>query len=288
MSAASATVLTAASPRVSAQLKEDGYAYLPALFDAPVLRALEKECDEMAARYYKVENIDRRAVYLSDSTPTRVSNAMMISAGPSPLPTVSHEGMDAVGRFLRFHDEVLGSLLGAEVPSWSRSMLNWQTYLSGSKPVTEHFDGEYLDYRKDADGGFTLHEGMLPRLVVLLTLSNENDGERQGTVLRDTLTGREAAPPSRPGDVLVFDNVRMRHNVPTLDKPRRMAGLRSFDFRAVHFARTEESRRPGASYRRMPEGLVSDDVDALRVHQEFLRGRWHQVREAQRAEGALF
>jgi hypothetical protein len=62
MSAASASVLTAASPRVSAQLKEDGYAYLPALFDAPVLRALEKECDEMAARYYKVENIDRRAV----------------------------------------------------------------------------------------------------------------------------------------------------------------------------------------------------------------------------------
>ena len=78
---ASATVLTAVSPRVSAQLTEDGYAYLPSLFNAPLLRALEKECDEMAARHYKVENIDRRAVYLSDHTPTRVSNAMMISVG---------------------------------------------------------------------------------------------------------------------------------------------------------------------------------------------------------------
>jgi hypothetical protein len=285
---ASATALTPAFSRVSAQLKEDGFAYLPATFEAPLLRALEKECDEMAARHYKVENIDRHAVYLSDNTPTRVSNAMMISTGPSPLPTVSHEGLSAVDRFLRFHDEVLGGLLGAEVPAWSRSMLNWQTYLSGSKPVTEHFDGEYLDYRKDEHGGFTLHEGMLPRLVVLLTLSNENEGERQGTVLRDTLTGRESSPPSRPGDVLVFDNVRMRHNVPRLDKPRRMAGLRSFDFRAVHFARTEESCRPGAAYRRMPEGLVSDEIEALQVHQEFLRERWHQVREAQRAEGALF
>jgi hypothetical protein len=284
----STAVLSPDSPRVSAQLKQEGYAYLPAVFAPPHLRALERECDEMAARHYRVENIDRRAVYLSDNTPTRTSHAMMISAGPSPLPTVSHEGLEAVGRFLRFHDEVLGALLGAEVPASSRSMLNWQTYLSGSKPVTEHFDGEYLDYRKDEDGGFTLHEGLLPRLVVILTLSNENQGERQGTVLRDTLTGREVSPPSRPGDVLVFDNVRMRHNVPTLEQPRRMAGLRSFDFQAVHFARTEASRRPGANYRRMPEGLVSEDVDAVAVHQEFLRERWAAVREAQRAEGALF
>lgn len=284
----SAAPLTSDSPRVSAQLKQEGYAYLPAVFAPPLLRALERECDELAARHYRVENIDRRAVYLSDNTPTRTSHAMMISAGPSPLPTVPHEGLEAVERFLRFHDEVLGALLGAEVPASSRSMLNWQTYLSGSKPVTEHFDGEYLDYRKDEDGGFTLHEGLLPRLVVILTLSNENQGERQGTVLRDTLTGKEVSPPSRPGDVLVFDNVRMRHHVPTLEQPRRMAGLRSFDFQAVHFARTEASCRPGASYRRMPEGLVSEDVDAVAVHQEFLRERWAAVREAQRAEGALF
>ncbi len=288
MSAATAAVLTADAPRLGAQLKEEGYAYVPSVFEPHLLRALERECDEMAARYYKLEHIDRHAVYLSDNTPTRVSHAMMISQGPSPLPTVSHEGLEAVGRFLRFHDEVLGALLGAEVPAWSRSMLNWQTYLSGSKPVTDHFDGEYLDYRKDADGGFTLHEGLLPRLVVILTLSNENQGERQGTVLRDTRTGREMSPPSRPGDILVFDNVRMRHNVPTLEKPRRMAGLRSFDFRAVHFARTEESRRPGATYRSMPEGLVSEDVDAVAVHQQFLRERWPAVREAQRSEGALF
>lgn len=284
----SAALLVSDAPRVSALLKQEGHVYLPAVFASHQLRALERECDEMAARHYRVENIDRRAVYLSDNTPTRTSNAMMISAGASPLPTVSHEGLEAVGNFLRFHDEVLGALLGAEVPAWSRSMLNWQTYLSGSKPVTEHFDGEYLDYRKDEDGGFTLHEGLLPRLVVILTLSNENQGERQGTVLRDTLTGKEASPPSRPGDVLVFDNVRMRHHVPMLEKPRRMAGLRSFDFQAVHFARTEASRRPGASYRRMPEGFVSEDVDAVAVHQEFLRGRWATVREAQRAEGALF
>ncbi|MFL5351180.1 hypothetical protein [Archangium sp.] len=284
----SAALLSPDSPRVSAQLKQEGYAYLPAVFDSTLLRALERECDEMAARHYRVENIDRRAVYLSDQTPTRTSHAMMLSQGPSPLPTVSHEGLEAVARFLRFHDEVLGGLLGAEVPASSRSMLNWQTYLSGSKPVTEHFDGEYIDYRKDEDGGFTLHEGLLPRLVVILTLSNENQGECQGTVLRDTLTGKEASPPSRPGDVLVFDNVRMRHRVPTLEQPRRMAGLRSFDFQAVHFARTEASRRPGANYRRMPEGLVSEDVDAVAVHQQFLRERWAQVREAQRAEGALF
>jgi hypothetical protein len=284
---ATATVQLAA-PRLSTMLQQEGYAYLPAVFEPSALRELERECDEMAARYYQVENIDRRAVYLSDNTPTRTSHAMMISRGPSPLPTVSLEGLGAVERFLRFHDEVLGALLGTEVPAWSRSMLNWQTYRSGSKPVTEHFDGEYLDYRKNEDGSFTLHEGLLPRLVLILTLSNENVGESQGTVLRDTQTGREVSPPSRPGDVLVFDNVRMRHSVPTLEQPRRMAGLRSFDFRAVHFALNESNGRPGAHYRRMPEGLVSEDVDAVVVHQEFLRERWRKLREAQRAEGALF
>jgi hypothetical protein len=277
-----------AAPRLGAMLQQEGFAYLPAVFEPSALRDLERECDELAARHYKVENIDRRAVYLSDSSPTRISHAMMISRGPSPLPTVSLEGLVAVERFLHFHDEVLGALLGTEVPAWSRSMLNWQTYLSDSKPVTEHFDGEYLDYRKNADGSFTLHEGLLPRLVLILTLSNDNVGESQGTILRDTQTGREMSPPSRPGDVLVFDNVRMRHSVPTLEKPRRMAGLRSFDFRAVHFALAEDNRRPGAHYRRMPEGLVSEDVDAVAVHQEFLRERWKALREAQRAEGALF
>jgi len=285
---ATATAFTLADPRLGAQLREEGYAYLPGVFDPSFLRAMERECDEMAARHYRVENIDRRAVYLSDSTPTRTSHAMMISTGPSPLPTVSHDGLHAVDRFLRFHDEVLGALLGEPVPSSSRSMLNWQTYRSGSKPVTEHFDGEYLDYRKNADGTFTLHEGILPRLVVILTLSNENEGPLQGTALRDTQTGREMAAASRPGDVLVFDNVRMRHSVPSLEKPRRMAGLRSFDFRAVHFALNESNCRPGARYRRMPEGLVSEDVDAVPVHQEFLRDRWAAVRKAQREEGALF
>lgn len=284
---ATATVKLAA-PRLGEQLRQEGYAYLPSVFEPAALRELERECDEMATRYYKVENIDRRAVYLSDNTPTRTSHAMMISRGPSTLPTVSLEGLVAVERFLHFHDEVLGALLGTEVPAWSRSMLNWQTYRSESKPVTEHFDGEYLDYRKNADGGFTLHEGLLPRLVLILTLSNENKGASQGTVLRDLETGRELSPPSQPGDVLVFDNVRMRHSVPTLEKPRRMAGLRSFDFRAVHFALDESNRRPGAQYRRMPEGFISEDVEAVPVHQEFLRERWQKMREAQRAEGALF
>jgi len=285
---ASATALTDALPRLGETLREEGHAYLPSMFDPPFLRALERDCDAMAARHYRVENIDRRAVYLSDSTPTRTSHAMMISAGPSLLPTVSHDGLDAVDRFLRFHDEVLGALLGAQVPASSRSMLNWQTYLSGSKPVTEHFDGEYLDYRKNEDGSFTLHEGLLPRLVVILTLSNENEGMPQGTRLRDMQTGRELSAASRPGDILVFDNVRMRHSVPSLERPRRMAGLRSFDFRAVHFARTEASFRPGARYTPMPEGFISEEVDAVAAHQEFLAGRWGAVREAQRAEGALF
>lgn len=284
---ARAAILSEA-PRLGALLREEGYAYLPAVFEPAALQALEQACDDMAARHYRVENIDQHSVYLSDNTPTRTSHAMMISAGPSPLPTVPHHGLEPLEYFLRFHDQVLGALLGAEVPAWSRSMLNWQTYRSGSKPVTEHFDGEYLEYTKNEDGSFTLHEGLLPRLVLVLTLSNENQGDRQGTVLRDTQTGRELSPPSRPGDVLVFDNVRMRHGVPTLERPRRMAGLRSFDFRAVHFARTEEYCRPGASYRRMPEGLISEDVEAVAVHQQFLRERWPRQREAQRAEGALF
>jgi hypothetical protein len=218
------------------ELREKGY-FQTTLFDDPSdLVEIEKELKEMKAEHYTPSNLENHSVYLSDKTETRESHAMMVSRGRSDLPTVPILG-SRVQRLLEFHDAVLGEIVGKPVPPSSRSMLNFQEYQSGSKPVAEHYDGEYLKYDKLSPTEFKLKEGLLPRYVMVFTVRNENVGEEvEGTVIRDIPTGEVINTKSRPGMLLIFDNIRFRHAVPELKKPRLMCGLRNFDFEPAHFS----------------------------------------------------
>ena len=256
-------------------LANQGYCLLQNHFSAPQLQALKNEAEQLIESHYSRENLAAHSVYPSDSTDTRVSHAMMISEGPSPFPKVAHQHCPTVNKLLQDHNALLQQISGSPVAPGARCMLNYQNYFSGSKPVGEHFDGEYMRAQKAEDGiEFKLLEGILPRYVAVLVLSNENQGK--GTELVDNALNVVHRPRMDPGDLLLFDNIRLRHRVPTMEKPRITIGLRNFDHQAVHFAASENDFLNN-DYQAIPEGWVSHSVDCQARFAKFMQEDWPKM-----------
>lgn len=259
------------------QLENDGYCVVRGAYSDDYLQDLRREAESLVKRSYVQRELDRHSVYPSDSGEARVSHAVMISEGDSNLPVVEHTDLPTVVTFLQDHHRMLGDVTGVKVPSGARSMLNYQNYFSGSKPVGEHFDGEYLKTTRAQDGiEFRLEEGVLPRYVAVLIVANDNEGK--GTELVDTERQAVFSPSLYAGDLLFFDNVRLRHRVPTMEKPRTTIGLRSFDHRALHFVRRREDCLEG-QYWQIPEGWVSDGVNCQARLHRFMQVEWPAMRQ---------
>jgi hypothetical protein len=273
-------------------LKEKGF-HQAILFDSDEdLAFLEAELKDMKEEHYNGSNLENHSVYLSDKTETRESHAMMIARGRSDLPQVPVYG-SRIESLLAFHDQVLGEIVGKPVPAGSRSMLNFQEYKAGSKPVAEHFDGEYLKYEKLSPTEFKLKEGLLPRYVMVFTIRNENVGEEvEGTVLRDVSTNEIINTQSRPGMVLIFDNIRFRHAVPELKRPRLMCGLRNFDFEPIHFV--DAVTDPAVPFSPMEDknnpGMIREvsTADAVQRQLTYVAHEWPKHWESIKAQGAVF
>ncbi len=235
-------------------MTQDGYVRIENLYSSEQLEALQCQSEALIDEYYNLDQLHTHAVYPSDSTETRVSHALMLSEGVSDLPTVDHSKYSAIDLFLKDHNQLLAEITKTAVSPSSRCMLNYQNYFSGSKPVGEHFDGEYLKTQRAGDGvEFKLLEGILPRYVAVLVVANENDGK--GIELVDNNSGKVVAPKLYAGDLVIFDNIALRHRVPTLENPRTTIGVRSFDHLPLHFAANKDFFL-GEQYQEIPEGWV--------------------------------
>lgn len=258
-------------------MKDHGYCQLKSVYDHTRLEQMKVECEALIDRFYTQEELAKHSVYPSDSTDSRVSHAVMISEGESQFPKVEHHDFAAIDGFLRDHNALLAEFTGSTVEPGERCMLNYQNYYSGSKPVGEHFDGEYLRAAKAEDGvEFTLIEGILPRYVAVLVIANENDGK--GIELVDNTKNDITRPQLHPGDLIIFDNIQLRHRVPRLDFPRTSIGVRNFDHKPFHFALTEDDFLPG-DYRPIAEGWVSENVDCVGRLSDFMQREWPSLKD---------
>lgn len=264
------------NPAQKETLTRFGYVKFDGYYGQEQLDNLKVEFEDLIASQYNEENLLAHAVYPSDKSDARVSHAMMISEGASAFPRIQHEVFPQISAFLKDQNSLLAAMTDTPVDTGARSMLNYQRYFSGSKPVGEHFDGEYLKAAKEADGvEFSLLEGILPRFVGVLVVENENDGK--GVQLLDKTHNHLYSPELNPGDLVFFDNIDLRHRVPRMEKPRVSIGLRNFDHIPLHFARSEEHFLPGADYRRIPEGWVSENADCHQRMLDYMKNEWPEV-----------
>ncbi|SMF61966.1 hypothetical protein [Pseudobacteriovorax antillogorgiicola] len=260
-------------------LERFGYVKLDSYYRKHELEALKVEFESLIDQFYNETELLKHSVYPSDTSDSRVSHAMMISEGQSSFPKVEHGEYQQIDAFLQDQNRLLSELTGHKVAPGSRSLLNYQNYFSGSKPVGEHFDGEYLRADKEQDGiEFNLIEGILPRFVGVLVVENQNEGK--GVELIDHKHHHVYSPRLHEGDLVLFDNIRLRHRVPTMEKPRISVGLRNFDHIPLHFARTENDFLPGAEYRSIPEGFVSEDADCQARFHRYMSEEWPLIKDS--------
>ncbi|WP_317928744.1 hypothetical protein [Halioxenophilus sp. WMMB6] len=265
------------SEQLAADMAKQGFCVLQGYFPADELQQLQLEAEAFIEQFYTRENLAAHSVYPSDSTETRVSHAAMIAEGNSEFPTVGHCHFPTIDRFLREHNQILTLLSGQPVAPGSRCMLNYQNYFSGSKPVGEHFDGEYLRAQKAADGvEFQLLEGILPRYVAVMVVANANEGK--GIELLDNRKQKLYAPTLNAGDMVVFDNIYLRHRVPLLEQPRISIGLRNFDHLPWHFA-ADDRYFQGGEYHQIAEGWVSPEVDCTARLRHFMAEEWPAMQD---------
>jgi hypothetical protein len=271
-------------------LKSQGY-YHQSNFVPEALR--EKLVDEIALmekNNYTDENLASNAVYLSDKTDNRCSYSMMVSKAPSELPAVKLYG-ENLTTLVDTHNEIMSSLMNTHISPSSRVMVNFQHYYGESKPVAEHFDGHYIKYDKVSPTEFKLKEGLLPQYVFLITLQNKNQGDVTGTVLREARSDKTITPPSKPGDLFIFDNIRFRHSVPILAKPRTLLGFRTFDESPYYFfdtldrASSDNEKEFHYLKDKVNPGyikLVSTSVAKKRLQQYYTnewQQHWHEIQE---------
>ena len=254
------------------------YAKISGFYEEEDLEKLTKEYEAMIAKYYNKEHLGSHAVYPSDKSEARESHAMMISEGESHFPKVDHQEFPTIKKYLQSQNQILSELTNKKVPGHCRSLINYQRYECESKPVGEHFDGEYMRAQKAQDNvEFKLLEGILPRYVGVLVVKNENDG--RGVELLDKKHKHLYQPELNAGDLIIFDNIHLRHRVPKMSKPRISIGLRNFDHMPVHFAENEDFFKAGASYHKIPEGFISDEVDCDQVFADYMNNEWPKVRD---------
>ena len=124
----------------------------------------------------------------------------------------------------------------------SRAMLNSQQYFGKSKFVQDHFDGLFFEFTHGIDKyneeTLLIDKALLSRYVMVVVLFNDN-GEL-GTYVRPHDSEDRINIPNKAYDLIIFDNISMRHGVPELEKSRAMIGFRNFDYYPMYFEKDPE------------------------------------------------
>ena len=192
----------------------------------------------MLTDMYSEQGLYDRLFYKREESHNRQGDAVMVSLKRSEeLPSI-----ELKTDLLLDYNDIIGELTGKKVNETSRSMMNIQQYFEESLPVWDHYDGMFFDFHhgetdKYGENPLIVDNGLLPRYVMVVVLTNENDGK--GTYVRKHDSDERIDVELHPGDMIVFDNINMRHGVPALEHPRMMLGFRNFDHEPYHFVTKE-------------------------------------------------
>lgn len=217
-------------------IKEKGYVRIPNSITSEEQVEIEKFLlGGFLDQNYTEDNLMKQIQFKRLSGDNRQGDAFMVSKEKSQLCSIIIEN-ETIQKCLELYHNVLSDFSGENVTESSRSMMNVQQYFQGSQEVVEHFDGLFLDFDYKDTSEMILKEGLLPQLVCVIVLRNENTN---GTYVRFQNESTIIPLENKSLDTIIFDNVRMRHGVPELKYPRMMIGFRNFDHNPYYFNQNE-------------------------------------------------
>jgi len=214
------------------ELVNDGYTKI-SLLNKDEIKELISECTVIHDKFIDNHYEELGITYPSKGHEKKKSVIVMVSLDENKnLPSTVEIG-PLFKDYIKYNNDILFMVTGISAPSDTRYMINYRQYLGETEPVFEHFDGEYLKGFIDKPDYHFFTEALLPRFVALLTLEGGENCE--GAVITNVASGEEISPCCMAGDMLIFDNIRFKHRVPKLIKPRTLLGVRNFDFLPYHY-----------------------------------------------------
>lgn len=274
---------------IKGEMEANGFYILRNYISESEINDAKALCDHLTDQYSEQGLLDR-LFYKREESGNRQGDAVMVSLGENKkLPSlVIDSGL------LEDHNQIISALTGKKVNKSSRSMMNMQQYFDKSLFVADHYDGWYSKFshgEEDIHGECPLiiEEGLIPRYVQVVVLENKNNG-RGVYVRKHNKTARESVE-LFPGDMLVFDNVNMRHGVPELEFPRRMLGFRNFDHHPKLFNnKVDHLSDWEVVYDKINPGYMKNitSAEAVKVQQEELKEWKNGKGEAQLKKKAAF
>jgi len=214
------------------ELINNGFTKLTLLQEEEVSQLIS-ECEKLHEKYENKKNEEIGLTYPSKGHAKKKSLIIMVSPEKNDVLPSTDEIGPLFKDYIRYNNDILSRVTGISVPQDSRYMINYRKYLGETEQVFEHFDGEYLKGFIDEANYHFFDEALLPRYVALLTL--HGGGEREGAIITNVASGEEINIVCNVGDMLIFDNIRFKHHVPKLIKPRTLLGVRNFDFLPFHY-----------------------------------------------------
>lgn len=221
---------------IAEEIKESGIMIQKGVLSETDIKALLQEIKIFQGSYseYMVEGklFRKRENHLG-----RLGDALMVSVKApecAPYLLIGEEGgSEKTAFWYENYIGVLSEFVEEEVPESTRVLLNYQFYKGGTdNSLPFHFDAEIFDGIWDKNY-IELEEGLIPRLVMVIVLENENDGKGLEIMNFD---GEIFEVELFPGDILYFDNTSVLHGVPEGVKNKRtMLGFRSFETQPLHF-----------------------------------------------------
>lgn len=193
--------------------------------------------------YYSENLVQERIFMKREESGNRQGDAVMVTDNESELPYLKLKPeVGTIIQCLQTYNSFIGNLTKQELNENTRSMLNIQQYYENSLPVWSHFDGFFQKFEHGetdiyGETPMKIIEGLLPRYVMVLVLENENGG--YGTYVTPHDSDERIGIENRPGDLILFDNIYVRHGVPSLEHPRKIIGFRNFDHLPFLFSKDE-------------------------------------------------
>ena len=278
------------------EIKEKGYSRVENFISPDVSQKIENFMHKFNEENYNQENLLKRICFKREEGKNRQGDAYMVSLERNSLGSIQLDEDDiddgVVGDIFKIYNSILEKFVGKKMDDNSRAMLNCQQYFDKSFAVADHYDGNLLDFEHGQDGygdkSLIINKALLPRLVAAVVLRNENSN---GTYVRPHDSIERVDIPNKSYDLIVFDNIKMRHGVPELEKPRMMIGFRNFDYYPYLFHKDVEDIRgwEELSDELNPGYILEiDSKESELIQRDFLKVWNSGLAETQLAKDAAF
>lgn len=199
------------------------------------LRGIENELDDIGG-YYSQTAVEKQIFRPRENHEGRTGDACMTSIGnPEYAPFIRLNQYDNLSKLQSLYNDILSSYFNEDMTN-SKSLMNWQRYKQGcDNSLPFHADCEIFSGNW-GKGYIDLERGLIPKFVMVLVTTNENDGAG----LQLLINGVESELELHPGDMVIFDNTKLLHGVPrSTPNKRNMVGFRNFEAHPLYFQKTE-------------------------------------------------